>query len=137
MEYYLGREFGLAGVSGGCADMHELLQRRRAHPPDSAAADAVELFCYQARKWIGAYAAALGGFQTLVFAGGIGENSPVIRAEICAGLEFLGLRLDPAANDANRPIISASESGIRVRIIATDEQIMIARYVQDIVEGMQ
>jgi acetate kinase len=87
------------------------------------------LFCYQARKWIGAYAAALGGLDTLVFSGGIGENSVEARAAICAGLEFLGLRVDPNRNAASAAVISPENAGVKVRVIKTDEEVMIAKAI--------
>ncbi len=97
-EQMASHESGLLGVSETSPDMRDLLTRESS---DARAADAVALFCYQARKWIGAFAAALDGLDTLVFAGGIGENSSVIRLRICEGLSFLGLELDAAANDGN------------------------------------
>ena len=93
------------------------------------AAEAVELFCYQAKKWIGAYAAALGGLDTLVFAGGIGENAPVVRARICEQLDFLGVEIDAARNAENAALISAANARVTVRVIRTDEELMIARSV--------
>ena len=93
------------------------------------AAEAVGLFCYQAKKWIGSYAAVLGGLDTLVFAGGIGENAPPVRARICAGLGFLGLRLDAERNARSAPLISTAASRVRVRVIRTDEELMIGRSV--------
>ena len=119
-------ESGLLGVSGTSADLRDLLAREAR---DVRAAEAVALFCYQAKKWIGAYAAALGGLDTLVFAGGIGENAPVIRQRICAGLGFLGLTLDPRRNARNAPLISPASGRVRVRVIHTDEEQMIARSV--------
>ena len=113
---------GLLGVSGTSSDMRDLLARS---PRDPRAADAVALFCYQARKWIGAYAAALGGLDTLVFAGGIGENAPPIRTRICEGLGFLGIRLDGKRNAANAALVSKGR--VAVRVIPTDEELMIAR----------
>jgi acetate kinase len=115
---------GLLGVSGTSSDMRDLLARESR---DGRAALAVELFCYQAKKWIGAYAAALGGIDTLVFAGGIGENAPELRSRICDGLEFLGVRLDRRRNAANSPLIS--RGSVHVRVIRTDEELMIARSV--------
>jgi acetate kinase len=106
--------------------MRDLLSREAR---DERAAVAVELFCYQARKWIGAYAAALGGLDTLVFAGGIGENSPAVRERICEGLGFLGVRLDAGRNRANAPLISRRAGAAAVRVIRTDEELMIARSV--------
>ena len=93
------------------------------------AGEAIELFCYQARKWSGAFAAVLGGLDTFVFAGGIGENAPAVRRRICAGLGFLGVELDGAANDSNAPVISTASSRVAVRVIRTDEEQMIARSV--------
>jgi acetate kinase len=96
---------------------------------DVRAAEAVALFCYQAKKWIGAYAAALGGVDTLVFAGGIGENAPLIRERICEGLGFLGIELDPQRNAKNAMLISQDSGRVKVRVIRTDEELMIARSV--------
>jgi len=106
--------------------MRDLLARET---EDVRAAEAVALFCYQAKKWIGAYAATLGGLVTLVFAGGIGENAPPVRARICAGLGFLGLELDESRNAGHANVISADVSCVTVRIIRTDEESMIARSV--------
>jgi len=93
------------------------------------------LFCYRARQWIGALAAAMGGLDTLVFSGGIGEHAADIRAQICQGMEFLGLRIDPARNADNAPVISPEGERASVRVIPTDEEIMIARAVLRIVRG--
>ena len=93
------------------------------------AAEAVVLFCYQVKKWIGAFAAALGGLDTLVFAGGIGENAPTVRARICEGLGFLGIELEEKGNAANADVISTAASRVAVRVIHTDEELMIARSV--------
>jgi len=120
---------GLLGVSETSSDMRDLLAREK---KDVRAAEAVAMFCYQARKWIGAFTAALGGLDTLVFAGGIGENAPVVRARICDGLQFLGLKFDQRRNAASAPIISAPSSKITVRVIRTDEEIMLARSVSRI-----
>jgi len=122
----VNHESGLLGISETSSDMRDLLACE-AH--DVRAAEAVELFCYQARKWIGAYAAALGGLDTLVFAGGIGENAPVIRARICAGLEFIGIEIAEKQNAANEGVISTASSRIGVRVIHTDEELTIARSV--------
>ena len=117
---------GLLGVSETSSDMHDLL----AHETDDVrAAEAIELFCYQVKKWIGAYTAALSGLDTLVFAGGIGENAPAIRARICDGLGFLGIELEEKRNMANEGVISTLSSRVTVRIIHTDEEQMIARSV--------
>ena len=96
---------------------------------DVRAAEAVALFCYQVKKWIGAYAAALGGLDTLVFAGGIGEHAPVIRARVCAGLEFLGIDIEEKQNAANESVISTKASRVEVRVIHTDEELTIARSI--------
>lgn len=117
---------GLLGISETSADMRDLL---RLEGQDTRAADAVAIFCYQIKKWIGAFAAALGGIDTLVFAGGIGENAPAVRARICEGLEFLGIELNSERNDANAPQISADESRVDVRVIHTDEELMIAKSI--------
>jgi acetate kinase len=117
---------GLLGVSETSSDMRDLLEHEK---QDVRAAEAVALFCYQVKKWIGAFAAALGGLDTLVFAGGIGENAPVIRTRICGGLGFLGIELDEKQNATNEGVISAATSRVPVRVIHTDEEVMIARSV--------
>ena len=115
---------GLLGLSEISSDMRELLSLET---QDVRAAEAVALFCYQVRKWIGAFAAALGGVDQLVFAGGVGENAPSVRARICDSLGFLGIEIDPQRNLANAPLISAEGRGIEVRVMRTDEELMIAR----------
>jgi acetate kinase len=122
----VNHESGLLGVSETSSDMRDLLALET---EDVRAAEAVAMFCYQAKKWIGAYAAVLGGLDTLVFAGGIGENSPTARARICDGLEFLGIELDEKQNAANAGVISAAAGGVAVRVIRTDEEHMIAKTV--------
>jgi acetate kinase len=122
----VNHESGLLGVSGVSADMRDLLAREAG---DERAAAAVALFCYQVKKWIGAYAAALGGLDALVFAGGIGENAPLVRTRICEGLGFLGLELDSRRNARNAPRISPDRGRIPIRVIRTDEELMIARSV--------
>jgi acetate kinase len=117
---------GLLGVSETSSDMRDLLEHET---QDVRAAEAIELFCYQVKKWIGAFAAALGGLDTLVFAGGIGENAPTVRTRICNGLGFLGIELDEKQNATNEGVISAKTSRIPVRVIPTDEERMIARMV--------
>jgi acetate kinase len=117
---------GLLGVSGTSSDMRDLLDRQA---KDTRAAEAVELFCYQVKKWIGAFAAALGGLDTLVFAGGIGEHAPTVRARICEGLGFLGVELDKKRNALNAGVISSDAGRVAVRVIHTDEEWMIARTV--------
>jgi acetate kinase len=122
----INHESGLLGVSETSSDMRDLLAREAA---DVRAAEAVSLFCYQAKKWLGAYAAALGGLDTLVFSAGIGENCPSIRARICEGLGFLGLELHEARNAENAAVISTDASRVAVRVMRTDEELMIARSV--------
>jgi acetate kinase len=122
----VNHESGLLGVSESSADLRDLLARR---DRDIRAAEAVELFCYQARKWLGGFAASLGGLDMVVFSGGIGENSPAVRAEICSGLEFLGIWLDQERNSAGVPVISTDSSSTTVRVIRTDEEVTIAREV--------
>jgi len=117
---------GLLGVSETSSDMRDLLDREAR---DVRAAEAVALFCYQVKKWIGAFAAALGGLDTLVFAGGVGENAPAVRARICDGLGFLGIELEEKRNAANEGVISAAASRVAVRVIPTDEEWMIAKTV--------
>jgi acetate kinase len=125
----INEESGLLGISETRSDMQELLSREE---KDVRAAEAVSLFCYQAKKWIGAFAAALGGLDTLIFSGGMGENSPAIRSRICAGLKFLGVELDQKENAANAPVIS--KSSISVRVIPTDEELMIAKSVSQVLK---
>ena len=115
---------GLLGVSETSGDLRDLLA---AEATDVRAAEAVALFCYQTKKWIGAYAAALGGLDTLVFSAGIGEHSAEIRRRICAGLDFLGLALDEKRNAAGAPLISSDDSRVAVHVIPTNEELMIAR----------
>jgi acetate kinase len=118
------QESGLLGVSETSADLRDLLARRSSDP---RAAEAVAVFCYQAKKWIGGFAAALGGLDTLVFSAGIGENSPEVRHDICKGLDFLGIELDDSRNHVGAPLISTDSSPTEVRVIRTDEETMIAR----------
>lgn len=123
-DHLINRESGLLGVSETSSDMRDLLARET---EDVRAAEAVALFCYQAKKCIGAYAAALGGLDTVVFSGGIGEHAPRVRARICQGLGFLGLELHESRNAADATVISADASRVTVRVIRTDEELMIAR----------
>jgi acetate kinase len=120
---------GLLGVSETSSDMRHLLD---SETHDVRAADAVALFCYQIKKCIGAFAVALGGLDTLVFAGGIGENAPRVRAQICEGLRFLGIEMDDERNAANGDVISAAGGRVTVRVIRTDEELVIARSVYKI-----
>jgi acetate kinase len=119
-------ESGLLGVSETSSDLRDLQERESSDP---RAAEAIALFCYQVKKAIGAYAAALGGVDLLVFAGGIGENAAAVRARICDGLEFLGIELDAARNDAAAPVISPDAAGTRVRVVRTNEELVIAQAV--------
>ena len=122
----VNHESGLLGVSETSSDMRDLLAQESS---DVRAAEAVALFCYQAKKWIGSFAAALGGLDTLVFAGGIGENAPLVRARICEGLDFLGIKLDESRNAETAGVISTDASRVTVRVIHTNEELMIARTV--------
>jgi acetate kinase len=119
-------EAGLLGVSGTSADMAALLEAEASEP---RAAEAVALFCYQAKKYLAGLAGALGGVDTLVFTAGIGENAPAVRRRICEGLGFLGIEIDPALNEKQAPVISAAGSRVTVRVMKTDEDLMIARNV--------
>jgi acetate kinase len=119
-------ESGLLGVSETSSDMRDLL---REEGNDPRAAEAVAVFCYQAKKAVGALAAALGGLDTLVFSAGIGEHSPIIRARICGGMEFLGIELDDARNQADAAVISKDGSPVTVRVMHTDEEREIAESV--------
>ena len=126
----INHESGLLGISEISSDMYDLLVLEK---ENIRAAEAILLFCYQARKWIGAFAAALGGLDTLVFAGGIGENSPIVRSRICEGLEFLGIKLDEKQNETNAPVISTKNGKTVLRVIHTDEEEMIAKAVSQII----
>jgi len=117
---------GLLGVSETSSDMHDLLA---CEAQDVRAAEAVALFCYQVKKCIGGFAAALGGLDTLVFTGGIGENASTVRARICDGLGFLGIDLDQERNAKHEPWISSGTGRVKVRVIRTDEELMIAKSV--------
>lgn len=126
LDHLVNHESGLLGVSESSSDMRLLPARER---EDIRAAEAVTLFCCQAKKWIGAYAAALGGLDTLVFAGGIGENSGIVRSRICAGLGFLGIEIDEQRNTQAADVISPDRSRVTIRVIPTDEELVIARSV--------
>jgi acetate kinase len=119
----VNHESGLLGVSETSADVRDLLERESRDP---RAAEALALFCYQAGKWIGAFAAALGGLDTLVFAGGIGEHAAAVRKRICRNLGFLGIHIDDAANGRHEPRISTAAGAVTVRVIHTDEESVIA-----------
>ena len=116
---------GMLGVSGSSADMQDLHQKE---DHDPKAAEAVAVFCHSARKALGALAAVLGGLDTLVFTGGIGENDAVIRRRICENLEFAGVRLDPRRNEAGEAVISKDGAPATIRVIKTNEELMIARH---------
>jgi acetate kinase len=126
LEALVDRQAGLLGVSGQTSDMKVLLQQT-----DPAAMLAVQMFAYQVRKFIGAYAAVLNGLDTLVFTGGIGERAPLVRANICTGLEYLGVVLDTSANGRNAEVISLPACQCTVRVIQTDEDLMIARHTRN------
>jgi acetate kinase len=129
IEDLLSHKAGLLAISGSTGDMRQLLERERT---DEACRLAVDMYAYQIKKWIGAFAAALGGIETLVFSGGIGEHAPEVRRRICQGLEFLGVRIDPQANAANSDVISTSGAPVAVRVIPTDEELMIAQAVYEV-----
>lgn len=122
----VNHESGLLGISETSSDMRELISREN---EDSRAAEAVAVFCYQARKWICALAGALEGLDTLVYSGGIGENASEVRRRICAGLEFLGVAFDIQQNAAGAEVISRKNSKVTVRLIRTDEEWIIAKTV--------
>ncbi len=130
LDRVVNKRAGLLGVSGTSADMRELLERE---DQDKHAAEAVALFCRQARKFVGALAAVLGGLDTLVFTAGIGENAPPVRGRICEGLEFLGVRVDPDRNARSDAVISPDGAPVTVRVMGTDEERMIARHTRDVV----
>ena len=125
-QHMVNHESGLLGVSGLSPDLRDLCDHEFT---DRRAAEAVDLFCYQVKKWFGSFAAALGGLDTVVFSAGIGENAPLIRKRICAGLGFLGIELVTRRNAANAPLISPDSARVKVRVIRTDEELMIARSV--------
>jgi acetate kinase len=122
-------ESGLLGISETSPDMRDLLEHEK---DDPRAAEAIDIFCYQAKKWIGAFAAAVGGLDLLVFSGGIGEHAAPVRARICEGLEFLGITIDPNRNQQNAAVISTDGAAVNVRVIPTDEELVIARSVASV-----
>ena len=126
----VNEQSGLLGVSGTSGDMQALLEREAV---DARAADAVELFCYSARKHLGALVAVLGGLDTLVFTAGIGEHSAAIRERICAGFGYLGLELDGSCNERHAPVVSSAGSRVVVRVIPTNEEQMIAHHAHRLV----
>jgi acetate kinase len=129
--HLINHESGMLGISESSADMRDLLEHEA---NDERAEEAIALFCYQVKKCIGAYTAALGGLDTLVFAGGIGEHAPTVRARICSGLEFLGIEIDEHSNVQNTGVISTESGRVTVRVMHTDEELMIATYVCHIFE---
>jgi acetate kinase len=126
----VNKQSGLLGVSGISSDMKVLLDAEAKNPH---AAEAVELFCYQARKFLGALSAVLGGLDTLIFTGGIGENAPLIRARICQDAEFLGIHVNAERNDRGAPVISSDNSPVAVRVMKTNEELMIARHTHGLI----
>ncbi len=132
LEELLDHQSGLLGVSGQTSDMKALLQKSQTN---DAARMAVRMFTYQVRKFIGAYAAVLNGVDTLVFTGGIGERAAEVRAQICAGLEYLGVTLDRVANTRNAEVISLPGSKCTLRVVQTDEDLMIARHTRQVVSS--
>jgi acetate kinase len=127
----INHQSGLLGVSETSSDLRDLLARQT---EDIRAAEAVEMFCYNARKWIGSLSAVLGGLDTLVFSGGIGENAGPVRTRICSGLAFLGVTLDEDLNGVNAPVISSRSRPVTVRVIRTNEEIMIAKAALAIIQ---
>ena len=125
----VNRQAGLLGVSGISSDVKDLLEIEGQNPH---AAEAIELFCYQAKKFLGALSAVLGGLDTLVFTGGIGEHAPSIRWRICDDLAFLGIHLDRQRNDQNAMIISPETSPVTIRVMSTNEELMIARHTANL-----
>ena len=128
----VNHESGLLGISETSSDMRDLCANEVA---DLRAAEAVALFCYQVKKWIGSFAAALAGLDTLVFAGGIGENASVVRARICDHLNFLDIEINATRNAKNATVISTATGRVTVRVIRTDEELMIARSVLQFCEA--
>ena len=126
----VNHQSGLLGVSGISSDMKTLLERADTEPD---AAMAVQMFCYQLRKQIGALSAALGGLDILVFTGGIGERAGPVRWEACSSLEHLGVRLDRERNDSNADTISTPDCRCLVRVIPTNEDLMIAWHTNELV----
>ena len=127
------RRSGLMGVSGITPDMKTLLELRASEPH---AAQAIESFCYELRKHIGAFAAVLGGLSDLVFTGGIGERASPVRSEVCSGLEYLGIVIDESQNAVHAAVISAPGSSCTVRVIPTNEDLMIARHTRSLLFSM-
>ena len=127
--HLINHESGLLGISETNSDMRELMKIEN---KDNRAKEAIELFCYQTKKWIGSFAAVLGGLDVLVFSGGIGEHSPEVRRKVCDNLAFLGIELDEIKNMNNERVISTEISKVKVRVIKTNEELMIAKMVCDV-----
>ena len=127
----VNNQAGLLGVSGSSSNMRDLMEREA---DDAQAPDAVALYCYQARKFLGGIVASLGGLDTRVFTAGIGERAAPVRERICDGLESLGVPVDPARNAVHAPIISSDASRVMVRVISTDEDLIIARLTRAFME---
>jgi acetate kinase len=125
----LNEKAGLLGVSEISSDVEDLLDKQTTDP---RAAEAIDLFCYQAKKFLGSMIAVLGGLDKLVFTAGIGEHAPAVRSRICEGLEFLGIRVDANLNNASAAVISTEGSRVQVRVMKTNEEIMIARYTNEL-----
>jgi acetate kinase len=140
LEALLNKQSGLLGISGLTNDVRELLAEADEHA-DRRARLALDVFCYRARKYVGSYLAAMGGADAVVFAGGIGENAPVIRARICDGLQWLGLALDPSQNGemvgGREGRITTDDSRLAAWVIPTDEELLIARDTFRVVAGME
>ena len=129
--HLINHESGMLGISETSANMRELMDYE---DTDNRASQAVRFFCYQTKKRIGAFAAALEGLEILVFSGGIGEHSPEARSKICDGLEFLGIELDEIHNMNNETIISSTNSKVKVFVIHTNEELMIAKLVENLLQ---
>ena len=129
----LNKESGLRGVSGLSSDVRELLE---AAPHNPHAAEAIDSFCYIAKRHLGALVAVLNGLDTLVFTGGIGENAPAIRAGICSQLDYLGITLDSERNVSNAPVISPDGSPVTVRVIPANEELVIARHTREVLSNV-
>lgn len=140
VEAVLNKSSGLLGISGLTADMRELLAEAAEHD-DRRARLAISIFCYRVRKYIGAYLAAMDGADAIVFAGGIGENAAQVRAEVCAGLGWLGAELDPAANartvGGREGRIDTGRGRLELWVIPTDEELLIARDTYRVVSGIE
>lgn len=140
VESMLNKQSGLLGLSGLTTDMRELIAEEKEHG-DRRARLAIDVFCYRVRKYLGAYLAALNGADAIVFAGGIGENSPLIRSRICAGMDWLGIELDEGRNSSVaggvEGRIDKEGSRVAVWVIPTDEELLIARDTWRVVQGVE